>query len=273
MASFFETITEAINDIVKNGFDTQKRIDDWLSKIRKSAIESLVPMQVVEKEVAATMQTIYKRMIVNGGILRFHPGISKYTLDMIKPKLRKELDRRIMANAQLIKLNREQMILKTQQRFSGWATSVPNGGSDAVDKKDTKVVIRKALAQLPFEERRVAIDQGAKFVAQLNNVVAVDRAAIAAEWQSHWRRPNYNYREDHKERDRRVYAIRGNWAMEKGLMKVGLAGYTDEITMPGEEVFCQCNYVYIYGVNKLPDNMLTQKGRDGIAKAIAEFGL
>jgi hypothetical protein len=61
-------------------------------------------------------------------------------------------------------------------------------------------------------------------------------------------------------RNDKIYAIRDNWAIEKGLMNKG-AGYTDEMTAPGEEVYCRCNYVYIYGLSKLPEEMLTAKGR------------
>lgn len=268
MSSFFEVITEAINDIVEHGFDTQKRVDDWMMKIKQAALDSLIPQQRMEEAIAAAMQNIYKRQVINGGLLKNNPGISRFKLEMLKPKLRNELDRRIMANAQIIKLNREQAIQTTLRRFAGWSTSIPAGGSDVIDKSETKKSIRKSLASLPFEERRVAIDQGHKFLAALNGVVATHSGAIAAVWHSRWRNPGYRYRKDHKERDERVYAIRGNWAMEKGLMRSGPAGYTDEITQPGEEVFCSCQYVYVYNLTSLPEEMLTEKGKREIEKAM-----
>jgi hypothetical protein len=270
MATFYETITAAINDIVNNGFDTQKRVVDWMAVIRKAATESLTPEQQVDQAVRAYLKQLYERQVVKGGILKFHDGMSRFTLDMVKPKLRNELDRRIMANAQLIKLNREIAIENTLRRFSGWATSIPAGGSRAAaeEKKDTKEHIRKTMANLPFEERRVAIDQGHKFVASLNSIIALDRGALCAVWHSHWRRPGYNYRPDHKERDLKVYAIRDNWAIQKGLMKVGPHGYTDQITQPGEEVYCSCTYQYVYNITAVPDNMLTERGKREIEKAL-----
>jgi hypothetical protein len=39
-------------------------------------------------------------------------------------------------------------------------------------------------------------------------------------------------------------------------------GYTDEMSTPGEEVYCRCAYVYIYSLRKLPDEMLTIKGKN-----------
>lgn len=167
------------------------------------------------------------------------------------------------------------MLQKVEQRFSGWASSVPEGGSKAVSLSEVKESVGKPLKQLPFEERRVMIDQGAKFASTLNDIIANDNGAIAAVWHSHWRRAGYNYRKDHKERDMHVYTIRGNWALEKGLMKPNDAGYTDRITQPAEEPFCQCNYQYIYNLRDLPEEMLTQKGRDELARvrALIKAGL
>ena len=107
---------------------------------------------------------------------------------------------------------------------------------------------------------RLQIDQGHKFSNTLNDIIAVDGGAIAAKWKSHYRQPGYDYREDHKERDGNYYAIRGSWAMEKGLMNKG-EGYTDDMTMPGEEIFCRCGYTYIYSLRKIPEEMLTSKGK------------
>jgi hypothetical protein len=63
-----------------------------------------------------------------------------------------------------------------------------------------------------------------------------------------------------------VYAIRGNWALDKGLMKAGKAGYYDEITKPGEEVYCSCSATYLYAIRELPDDMITNKGRETLAQ-------
>jgi len=104
------------------------------------------------------------------------------------------------------------------------------------------------------------IDQSHKFVSSLNNILAKDGGAIAVIWHSNWRQRNYNYRPDHKERDSNVYALRNNWAIEKGLMKAGPAGYYDEITQFGEEIYCRCFGQYLYSIRDLPKEMLTQRG-------------
>lgn len=258
--TFYETVTEAIRDIEAHGYDSPQRLDDWTRRILEAAKREMRPEQEVEALLRDSLNGIYQRLVTKGGLLKQHQ-VSRFTLERVKPKLRAELDRRIMASANLIKLNREETISNTLRRFQGWATSIPAGGSDAIDKNGTKRELRKALAQLPFRERRVIIDQGHKFNAALNNIVAMDGGAIALIWKSHYLRAGYNYREDHKERDGRVYLIRGNWAQEKGLVKVGPDGYYDDITAVGEEVFCSCYAVYIYSLRKLPDNMITEKGR------------
>ena len=172
-----------------------------------------------------------------------------------------------MASAQLIKLNRQQSIAKTLQRFSGWATSIPAGGSKAVDKPEVRDDLKKALRSLPYEERRVAIDQGHKLVATINDLVAVEGGAIAGEWHSNFRQPGYDARPDHKERDGGVYLIRGNWASAQGLVKPGPAGWSDSITQPAEEPFCRCQFHYIYSLRRLPEGMLTAKGRAALQTA------
>ena len=187
-------------------------------------------------------------------------NVSRFDINKIKPKLRAELDKRIVASANLIKLNREEAIEKILRRFSGWATSIPLGGTKSVKKVKEKDDIKKSISKIPFEERRVIIDQTHKLTASIRDIVALDNGAIAAEWNSHWRQANYNYRKDHKERDEKVYVIKGSWADNEGYIKAK-NGYIDDITMPGEEVYCRCYYKYIYTLGKMPESMLTKKAK------------
>ncbi len=76
--------------------------------------------------------------------------------------------------------------------------------------------IAKPIRQLRYEERRVSIDQGHKLVSSINAVIAEQTQAIAMMWRSHWRQAGYDYRPDHKERDKRFYVVRGSWALSRG---------------------------------------------------------
>lgn len=260
-----EVIAEAIRDFSEHGFDSENRLNDWLGRLRIAIAANLKSLSMVDDGIRNELGAIFRRLVDKGQILRSHPTVSKFTLARIAPKLRPELDRRILASAGLIKLNRSAMVEKTLQRFSGWATSISKGGSD-VDRREVKAQINKPLASLPFEERRVLIDQGAKLNSNISAVIAIENGAIAAQWFSHYRDPSYDAREVHADRDRdgKVYLIRDSWAQKQGLVKVGSAGYSDDIDQPAQLPFCRCRFIYLYSLRQLeksaPD-MLTVKGR------------
>jgi hypothetical protein len=266
-STFYRVLSQAINEMAETGFDNVARLQYWVQRIRDAAVRSLIPEYILEAQLHAAFRGTYARLIERGGIVKLHPGIPRFTLEKVRPALHAELARRLMAARNLIKMNRQEAIETTVRRFAGWASSVPDGGTDVANKRATKSEIRKALASLPFRERRVAIDQGHKFVANLNNILATDGGAIAGEWLSHWRQVNYNYRPDHKEREGKFYVVRGNWALDRGLMKVDGHKYMDDITMPGEEIYCRCSYRYCYSLRALPPDMVTEKGRQELARA------
>lgn len=269
--SFFEVVSEAIREFEATGFDSAERLAYWVDRIRRAAVETLTPEHVLDETLKKTLSGIYGRMVDDGQILKAHIGISRFTVDRLKPKLRTELDRRLMVSRNLITLNRQQSIEKTVQRFAGWASSVPAGGSRAVEVKDVKDNIRKALTSLPFEERRCVIDQSHKFVASLNEIIAADGGAIAMRWNSQWKRAGYGYRVEHKDRDQKIYLLRASWAKEKGLVKPGPAGYYDDITKVGQEVYCSCFATWIYNLRDLDDDMLTYRGHEQLAEARAKI--
>lgn len=175
----------------------------------------------------------------------------------INPKLYAEIDRRILSAASLIKLRKEEATAETLRRFLGWSTSIPAGGGVVNDKRNLKGGIRASLSDLSFIERRCAIDQAAKLSSNLKNIVAVDNGAIALIWHSHWRQANYNYRQDHKELDGKIFLIRGSWADEQGLIK---GEYYDDIEPVGQAVYCRCYAQYLFSLERLPEENLTKKG-------------
>lgn len=262
MSVFDDELKRAIEYILQNGFDNVQFISYTLNRLRKAAEASYPSDAQLQTQMERALENNFKRAVSNKRLNAFNPGVSRFTIDRIMPKLRIELDRRIRTNANLIVLNRQQAIDKTLQRFAGWASSVPVGGSRATNKSDVKSDITKISRQLRYETRRREIDQGHKLIAAIDAVIAEQTGAIAAIWHSHWRQAGYDYREDHKERDQNVYAIRNNWAIDKGLMKKGAAGYLDEITQPGQEINCKCNAIYLLNLRDLPDSMLTEKGRE-----------
>lgn len=102
--------------------------------------------------------------------------------------------------------------------------------------RETASHIQKAAEKVDYEARRVMIDQNHKLIANIDNVIATSNNAIAAIWHSHWRRPGYDFREDHKERDQLYYLIRGNWA-QKRVREIRACRLPGRNHQPGEEVF------------------------------------
>lgn len=257
-STFFDVVREAVADISEHGYDSQARVDGWIAKIVEAASRSMTPSHMLQQTLDDALRAIYRRLVDKGAIYSKHKGVARFTVEKIRPKLQAELQRRIAASADLIRLNRQEAVSNTLRRFSGWATSVPAGGAPPGGRREAADDIKKALRSLPFRERRVLIDQGNKFVSALNDIVATDGGAIAAIWRHH----HVLYpREEHVAREGKVFLVRGSWAAEAGLVKAAADGYVDEIERPGEFVSCRCSYEYLYHLRQLPDSMLTAKGR------------
>ena len=258
-----DLIREAVNQVVEQGWSLalmrtwQKRLQKALSEYRETS--------EAERRLAKSLSDVFARKTSPGSLVKMHPGVDKFTLARIAVQLRPELDRRIIASADLIKLNRQRAIERTLQRFAGWSTSIPPSGSSSTDIRETVTHIAKPIRSMTFEERRLFIDQGHKMVANIQYVLALQTKAIAVRWNSHWRQAGYDYREDHKERDGKVYAIRDNWAIEAGYMTKG-DGYIEDAEMFGELPFCRCFGTYYRNLRDLPTDMLTMKGRDELER-------
>ena len=140
---------------------------------------------------------------------------------------------------------------------------MPGAPVAEADRRKLKEQIRKPLASLPFEERRVMVDQGKKMISAIHATLAQDGGAIAGRWRA-VHMPGYDHRPTHLEMDGRVLLIRGSWADKAGLVH-GM--YTDEWVAAGEEPFCRCSYVYYYALRELPADMLTDEGARRMAKA------
>ncbi|MEN9755883.1 MAG: hypothetical protein RL755_70 [Pseudomonadota bacterium] len=254
MRTVNELLTAAIKDIEEHGFDSAERVESWIKQI-KAAIEL---GQEPDEKLIERLKASYTPK-VGKALQKLNDQIPLFRKQQIKQSLYGELDRRILSASSLIKLRKEQAVNETLRRFVGWSTSIPIGGGDVTDKVELKQGIKKSLSQMSFIERRCSIDQAAKLVANIKDIVAVDSGAIAGQWHSHFRRPGYDFRKDHAERDGQFFIIRDSWADKLGLVK---GTYTDEITMPSQEPFCQCDYSYYYKLNRLPDENLTKKGME-----------
>lgn len=254
-----QVITEAVHYFAAGNISASQ-IPFWLSLLRDAVMRGTMPEEESRAHLTRTLTAAFRKMTKPENLRERIPAVKAFTIQMVAPELRGELERKILESANLIKLKREAAIETTLARFQGWMSSVPPGGTAAASTRKVVADILKPTAQEKYETRRVTIDQTHKLISNIAAVVAKENSAIAAVWRSHWRDPGYNYRPDHKERDKKIYAIRGNWALTQGLMKAGPAGYLDDITQPGEEPYCSCWVRYITRLEDLPPDMLTNKG-------------
>jgi hypothetical protein len=276
LRDFQTVIREAVRYFSKHGYTSDRALDIWSERIAQAAKETLVSPQEASIQIARHLSAVYARMtrkvpkhlqaLQSRQSGRMGPEMyfrRVATFPELMYKMRNELDRRIAASADLIKIRREESLAATMRRWRGWASSVPPGGTPAPPSQEVNL-LSKEFRKVRFETNRLNIDQGHKLNASLNATMAEGTGAIAGLWHSNFRQLNYNYRPDHKERDSKLYTIRGNWAQVQGLMKPGPSGYTDEITQPAEEVYCRCYYQYIYNLDRLPEAMLTEKGKKAL---------
>jgi hypothetical protein len=259
--SFRALLMRAIRELKLDGFRDLASLDGWLRRLRYAAAADLPTQEQIDTQIQSAMRQALRRAVSPTAVRMRHPGIALSTVDRLKPRFQAELTQRIVVSASLIKLNREQMIERMLSRFSGWATSIPAGGSKAGNDSDIIKPIAEPIRQARYEVRRVQIDQGHKLIASINAVIAEQSNAIAAMWRSHGKHDkSYDARPEHLARDGRFWAIRGNWAIAAGLMNKG-EGYADEIDEPAVAINCRCWWLYVRHLRDLPESMLTAKGR------------
>lgn len=265
LPTFKQVLAAAIADLSTTGYTNPDRIAEWLIRLRNAAEREIGPETEIERDTARRLIATFERLIDRDGILKFVPEVSRYTRAMIRPQLRAELDRRIMAAAELIRLDRRKAVQGTLDRFSGWSTSIPPGGDQTIDKVETRQALGKSVGQFRYEWRRLQNDQGHKLVANIADIVAQGAGAIAGIWNDHGEHDrSYNARKEHLARSGKTYLIRGSWAHAQGLV-TAVNGFTDEITAPGQEVSCRCWYQFIASPRRLPDQFLTRKGQDFVS--------
>jgi hypothetical protein len=265
-ASFYQLLAEAIADMAASGYVSRDRVQDWVVALRNAAERDLGPEWQIDESVKRTLGDLFGKYVDGGKILERVPGVTRFTLATMKPRLHAELDRRTRAAVDLIKLNRTEAVNLTLRRFAGWSTSVPPGGDETINRRETRDDIGKSIAQHRYEARRCQIDQGYKLVANIAATVATDGGAIAAVWHDHGAADrSYKARPEHMARNGLIYGIRDSWAAKAGLINKG-AGWTDEIDAPSQAVSCRCWYSFVTSPRRLPDEMLTRAGEHWIER-------
>ena len=260
---------EGLKRFAEEGPPSEVELQVWLERLQRDLEIEMPTDDENRKALRDILEGIYARDVDRGGISKRIPGVDRYTIQQVLPRLRAELDRRIFAAADLIRINKAQRKAQTLQRFAGWITSIPVGGSNETDLRAAASEIAKPIAQVKFEARRVAIDQGHKLSAAVAHIVAEQNGAIAAIWHDRGQYDHgYDARPEHLKRSGKVFLVRDSWAAKEGLVARGGA-YTDSVTQPAEEVYCSCWWEWITTPHRLPADLLTAKGRMWVKGAAA----
>ena len=98
---FYRIVAEAITDFEIHGFDSQQRLDHWMREIAGAAKAAQVPEREVIERLSGQLDRAYRSTLSRPRLARVHPGVGKWTIEKIKPELRGELRRRILASASL----------------------------------------------------------------------------------------------------------------------------------------------------------------------------
>jgi hypothetical protein len=153
---------------------------------------------------------------------------------------------------------------------------VPMSGTKDKETKSRIAVIKKELRPLTKWDRLFYVHKAMCFPAEVEFSFSLEGNPIAAIW--HYNpideQTDYPKTYDHKQRDELVYAVRGNWAITKGLMNAGPNGYLDEISRPSQEIGCMCHLQWLYSFSRLPTNMVMEKGFSELkrVKAATQIG-
>src|ERR1043165_404970 len=99
--SFNDVLSRAIEDMVSNGFDSEERVADWMRKLRAAAQRSLVPEAELDQRLQDGLAKVSRKRVEGDATLPPPPGVEGFPYERLKPRLRTELDRRIMASANL----------------------------------------------------------------------------------------------------------------------------------------------------------------------------
>jgi hypothetical protein len=147
--------------------------------------------------------------------------------------------------------------------LSSFLIRVPVGGSKDKTIKSEITKIKRELRSLTKWNQLFYTYKAASLVSELEYLFSIPNNPIAVVWHYSALDEQGEYKKtySHKERDSCVYAVRGNWALEKGLMSAEPNGYIDEISRPKQEVGCMCSIQWLYGLRALPGEMLTAKGK------------
>lgn len=210
-------------------------------------------------------------------------GIKPYRLEMLKPKLRKQVEEQTKYSISLVKNQDEQFMKELEDRFINWAL-LPVPDMRGSNEEEVYDIFKEDILRLkPREEKYtkhqafILRDQMNKLHANMDDIVAKSFDAIAFIW---WNRgdkrvvgnPEGLYpvgskiHEDHWDRQEKLYFIADSSAIKKGYLKPNKEHLDTSLAdgRPGVPIGCRCWAEYIYYIDDLPEEYryaVTEKGK------------
>jgi hypothetical protein len=103
------------------------------------------------------------------------------------------------------------------------------------------------------------IRKSSALAAKMHHDRAMEGNAIAAIWKYRDICFEADNGDPHRELDGIFYAIKGNWAIQKGLMHPGRNVFLDDIETDWASG-CGCHLQHIFALRALPSAMITERG-------------
>lgn len=204
------------------------------------------------------------------------PVIKSYNYNMLKPKLKKELEKATAEALSRVRTNDIAFLNKVRDNLLGYVSNVKlkrniGGFYDAVLPRK----YNKAWHDM------VIRDQTHKLISNLTYITAVENSAIGFIWKHrHDIRVVGNpaglypvgnaMHNDHWSRDGRLYLFRESQALKKGYIKPNsLVEWADEIPdgIAGQPINCRCTMRLIFRLYEIPkeyESIITKKGWETI---------
>jgi hypothetical protein len=276
--SFFSALRDAIRHFAEHGYANVRHVEDWAHKLRLAA-DAEHDHQATYERVRRGMESQFERHMRSQGVAaRKRPKIEPWTRERLMPEARDELENRIHAATDLIRLNRDEAVDRTVRRFKAWVSSVPAGGRVKPDTKAAHASVGKEARDARFIERRVAIDQTAKMLANVSDIVATGNGAIGGFWDATFDIVR-DHRTNHVGWHDLWFTAKDNWALKAGYVRSpnGMIGdrfgppsrpkADDNTVMPARAINCRCLLRYVYDLEDVPDDILTDKGHAALRAA------
>lgn len=262
-------INAAINELLKNG-SAPAIIKCWRDELELILDEAGVSPTDASDSVQRYYQNYLDRIIEVRG-LPMHSIISSDDkqataitgfgmggqFELLLPKMRRAFDSCVNDAKVHAGQFRQRELLAALNTFEQWARSIPLGGTKEKSFRDEVRSVRQILKSFSKWEKYYFYAKRSNFYNEIERIIAEYNGAIAARWRfsSCCEEPM------HKERDKKVYLIRDNWAIEKGFIDDHEAKFTDDLPLPFNDG-CMCSYCYLSHVGDLPAELLTPNGKN-----------